>query len=98
MVDKTLASLSTNPALGLLIPILFAMLVSTSIALLVGARRLSSLRDAPRLVPLISAIGASFFLEYTFRGLFGPGVYAYPPINALEGEWIIFGIGILNSQ
>ena len=43
------------------------------------------LRNAPRLVPLISAIGASFFLQYTFRGFFGPGIYAYPDVPVLEG-------------
>jgi branched-chain amino acid transport system permease protein len=90
--------IDNNPALGLLIPILFAMLVATSIALLVERVAYRPLRNAPRLVPLISAIGASFFLEYTFRGLFGPGVYAYPPIKALEGEWNFFGIGILKVQ
>ena len=31
-----------------------------------------------------SAIGASFVLQYTFRGFFGPGVYAYPPIAVLN--------------
>jgi len=68
-----------NPILGLLIPILFAMFMSASIAMLVERIAYRPLREAPRLVPLISAIGASFFLQYTFRGFFGPGVYAYPP-------------------
>ena len=90
--------IDNNPVLGLLIPILFAMLVAASIALIVERVAYRPLRGAPRLVPLISAIGASFFLEYAFRGFFGPGVYAYPPIKALEGEWIIFGIGILKVQ
>ena len=87
-----------NPLLGLLLPILFAMIISASIALLVERVAYRPLRDAPRLVPLISAIGASFFLLYTARGFFGPGVYAYPPIPALEGDWIIFGISILKVQ
>ncbi|HJS17989.1 MAG TPA: branched-chain amino acid ABC transporter permease [Anaerolineales bacterium] len=87
-----------NPVLGLLLPILFAMLLSTSIALLVERVAYRPLREAPRLVPLISAIGASFFLLYSFRGFFGPGVYAYPPIPALEGEWVILGIHILKVQ
>ncbi|WKZ35553.1 MAG: branched-chain amino acid ABC transporter permease [Anaerolineales bacterium] len=87
-----------NPFLGLLIPILFAMFMSASIAMLVERIAYRPLRGAPRLVPLISAIGASFFLQYTFRGFFGPGVYAYPPVKALEGEWVFFGIGILKVQ
>jgi branched-chain amino acid transport system permease protein len=87
-----------NPFLGLLIPILFAMILAASIAMLVERVAYRPLREAPRLVPLISAIGASFFLEYTFRGFFGPGKYAYPPIDALEGSWNIFGISILKVQ
>lgn len=88
----------SNPVLGLLIPILFAMVFAAAIAMLVERIAYRPLRNAPRLVPLISAIGASFFLEYAFRGFFGPGKYAYPPIKALEGEWVIFGIGILKVQ
>ena len=87
-----------NPILGLLIPILFAMIISAGIAMLVERIAYRPLRGAPRLVPLISAIGASFFLEYAFRGLFGPGVYAYPPIKALEGTWNILGLSILKVQ
>lgn len=88
----------SNPFLGLLIPILVAMLVAAGIAMLVERTAYRPLRGAPRLVPLISAIGASSFLEYAFRGFFGPGVYAYPPIKALEGEWNILGVSILRVQ
>lgn len=87
-----------NPLLGLLIPLLFAALMAAAIAMLVERIAYRPLRGAPRLVPLISAIGASFFLEYAFRGLFGPGKYAYPPIKALNGSWEIFGIGVLKVQ
>ncbi|HEX7233988.1 MAG TPA: branched-chain amino acid ABC transporter permease, partial [Nitrosospira sp.] len=90
--------ISSSPILGLLIPIIFAMVMSASIAMLVERIAYRPLREAPRLVPLISAIGASFFLQYTFRGFFGPGVYAYPPISALDGEWNILGIHILKVQ
>jgi branched-subunit amino acid ABC-type transport system permease component len=47
------------------------------------------LRRAPRLIPLITAIGASFFLQYTFRGFYGSGVQAYPAVNALKGDMLI---------
>lgn len=87
-----------NPVVALLSTILFAMLVSTSIALTVERIAYRPLRYAPRLVPLISAIGASFFLQYTFRGLFGPGIYAYPTIPALSGKWTVLGIEILKTQ
>jgi len=90
--------IDNNPVLGLLIPILFAMLVAASIAMLVERVAYRPLRNAPRLVPLIAAIGAAFFLEYSFRGFFGPGKYAYPPIKALEGSWDILGVNILKVQ
>jgi branched-chain amino acid transport system permease protein len=50
------------------------------------------LRLAPRLVPLITAIGASFFLQYTFRSLFGTQNRAYPDIPIFNGTVSIFGI------
>jgi len=56
------------------------------------------LRRAPRLVPLITAIGASFFLQYTFRGFYGSGVKVYPDIEMLKGEISIFGFEILKIQ
>ena len=87
-----------NPLLGLLIPILIAMLVAAGIAMLVEKIAYRPLRNAPRLVPLIAAIGASYFIQYAFRGFFGPGKYAYPPIKVLEGNWNILGIEVLKVQ
>ena len=63
---------------------LVAATVSTSVALLVERIAYRPLRSAPRLVPLISAIGASFFLQYSVKGLFGPGIYAYPDVAVLK--------------
>ena len=77
--------------------ILVAMLVSVVLA--VGVERVAyrPLRNSPTLVPLISAIGASLFLQYSFRGFFGSGIYAYPtpsflqqpaPIPLLSMRWV----------
>ena len=89
-----------NSILGLLFVLLVAMAVSTSIAVLLERIAYRPLRRAPRLVPLITAIGASFFLQYTFVGLFGSGVKGYPDIAALQGRTTIPGtqISILKSQ
>jgi branched-chain amino acid transport system permease protein len=38
-------------------------------------------RHVRGLAPLISAIGASFFLEQTFRGFFGSSVKSYPDLH-----------------
>ncbi len=93
--------------LSVVLSILVAMAVSTALALLVERIAYRPLRSAPRLVPLISAIGASFVLEYTFRGFFGTGIYAYPdvavlgenvPIPGIQLKWVdvlVIGAAVL---
>ncbi len=81
--------LETNPLISLLIVFLVAMLTSTLIAVTLERVAYRPLRRAPRLVPLITAIGASFFLQYTFRGFYGSGVEAYPPVPALRGDLLV---------
>jgi branched-chain amino acid transport system permease protein len=90
--------LDRQPVIGLAIVMLVAMLVSTTIAVLLERIAYRPLRRAPRLVPLITAIGASFFLQYTFLGLFGSGIKGYPEVEQLKGFWQIFGISILKTQ
>jgi branched-chain amino acid transport system permease protein len=90
--------LNANPIASLLsiaFMIVVAAAVSTVIALGVERVAYRPLRGAPRLVPLISAIGASFFLQYTFRGMFGPGIYAYPDVGVLNES---VPIAILNMR
>jgi branched-chain amino acid transport system permease protein len=67
-----------SPFLFLLLLGILAMIVSSCVAILLERVAYRPLRGAPRLVPLITAIGASFFLQYTFRGFYGSGVQAYP--------------------
>ncbi|HYN88319.1 MAG TPA: branched-chain amino acid ABC transporter permease [Ardenticatenaceae bacterium] len=78
------------PLLSLLALMFFSALVSTVVALVLERVAYRPLRRAPRLVPLITAIGASFFLQYTFRGFYGTGVQVYPDIPMLSGR--LFGI------
>lgn len=75
-----------------------AMATSATIAVLLERIAYRPLRRAPRLVPLITAIGASFFLQYTFRGFFGSGVKSYPEPEALKGTITVLGISILKTQ
>lgn len=86
--------LASQPALSLLIMLIFSALVSMGVAVLLERIAYRPLRGAPRLVPLITAIGASLFLQYTFRGFYGEQVRAYPSIPALAGQWNIFGLEI----
>jgi branched-chain amino acid transport system permease protein len=77
--------LDQNPVLGLLVIFALAMAISTGVAVLLERIAYRPLRFAPRLVPLITAIGASFFLQYFFRGLYGANIKVYPDIAALKG-------------
>ncbi len=90
--------LDRQPVASLIIIFLVSMATSTFIAILLERIAYRPLRTAPRLVPLITAIGASFFLQYTFRGLYGSGFQAYPVVKILEGEWMFGEFRILRFQ
>jgi branched-chain amino acid transport system permease protein len=90
--------LDRQPIICLLVIFIVSMATSTLIAVLLERIAYRPLRNAPRLVPLITAIGASFFLQYTFRGLYGSGFQAYPVVKILEGEWLIGAFRILRFQ
>jgi branched-chain amino acid transport system permease protein len=90
--------LDQNPVLGLVLVMLVAMAVSLGVAVTVERIAYRPLRGAPRLVPLITAIGASYFLQYTFRGLFGTGIRAFPDIQALKGDVTIAGVFVGITQ
>lgn len=83
-------------ALGVVL--LVSIVTSTVVALILERVAYRPLRRAPRLVPLITAIGASFFLQYTFRGLYGSGIKTYPDVDMLKGKWSILGVDILKTQ
>jgi len=90
--------LDQHPILSLAVVFLVSMATSTAIAVLLERVAYRPLRNSPRLVPLITAIGASFFLQYTFRGLYGSGFQAYPVVKILEGEWMLGDFRILKFQ
>ncbi len=78
--------LAANPVLAFFLVLLTAMLVSMTVAITLERVAYRPLRGAPRLVPLITAIGASLFLQYTARGFYGSGVRAYPNFGLFEGR------------
>jgi branched-chain amino acid transport system permease protein len=90
--------LESSPILSLLIIFLVSMSVSMGVAVLLERIAYRPLRGAPRLVPLITAIGASLFLQYTFRGLYGANFRSYPEIPALDGDWNLFGLEVAKTQ
>lgn len=81
--------LNTYPLLAIIILMIIAALVSMSVAVLLERIAYRPLRGAPRLVPLITAIGASFFLQYSFRGFYGSGFQTYPTVTALSGTFTV---------
>src|SRR5574341_672777 len=68
LIMQATGALGGVPALPLLVIVLAGgMAVAGALAVAVERVAYRPLRGAPRLVPLISAIGVSFFLEYAFR-------------------------------
>ncbi len=89
---------SSHPYISFLLVTLLAVTISSTLAVLLERIAYRPLRNAPRLVPLITAIGASFFLQYAFRGFFGSGLQAYPELDILKGTWTIGSIPVYKTQ
>ena len=90
--------LNDNPIIGYAIVLAVAAVSGMIVAVLLERIAYRPLRRAPRLVPLITAIGASFFISNSVRGLYGEQVKAWPRIEALEGTVDFLGIEILKTQ
>ena len=58
--------------------VLLAVLVSTTAAVIMERVAYRPLRGSPRLIPLITSIGVSFFIQEATKLLFGPGAKGYP--------------------
>ncbi|MGB7861559.1 MAG: branched-chain amino acid ABC transporter permease [Acidimicrobiia bacterium] len=90
---------NSSPFLALTIVLLVAMFTSTLIAVLTERIAYRPLRTAPRLIPLITSIGVSFFLQYAFAGLFGVGLQSFPPpTGVLAKDFFIFGVPIEGTK
>ena len=90
--------LDSNPVASMAILLVVAMLTSVAVALLLERIAYRPLRNAPRLVPLITAIGASLFLQNTARGFFGAQLRGFAVPSALEGTWTILGLELERVQ
>lgn len=77
------------PFLAILVAFLVGMLVSATVGYFLEKIAYRPLRKAPRLVPLISAIGASIFLQNAAQLMFSPQVrdYANPDIIRRGTGW-----------
>ena len=101
LVASVLASsgfMNSQPILYLVIVMVASVLTSMGVALLTERIAYRPLRRAPRLVPLITAIGASFFWQYIFRGLFGADLKPFPVPEVLNGTVTVMGITLLKTR
>ena len=85
----------SNFILSILIVLIVAMATSTFTAVLIEKIAYRPLRNSPRLIPLITSIGVSFFIQNATQLLVGPAVKTYPaPPSWLSDPISILGFDI----
>ncbi len=82
---------ATNQYLAVALIFAAGMLISMGTGMLLERIAYRPLRAAPRLVPLITAIGASVFLEEAARLIFGAPIRVYTKPEFLQGSIILPG-------
>lgn len=87
-----------NPTVAILIALVVAMIASTVVAVVLERVAYRPLRSAPRIQPLITSIGASFFLQYAFRGIFGASFKSFPRAEPLNQPIEFLGLRIFATQ
>jgi branched-chain amino acid transport system permease protein len=84
--------------IGMVLITVTAMAVCSAFALLVERICYRPFRHVRTLAPLICAIGASFVLQHSFRGMYGSTVRAYPDVTLFESQVSILGFSFLVIQ
>lgn len=88
-----------NFLLSFVIIMIGAALTSTIVAITIERVAYRRLRGAPRLIPLITSIGVSFFIQYAVLGLFGGAILRYPQLpTGLRERVNILGFAIEGSR
>ena len=77
---KWLLGMGTPPILALLVAILFAMVVCAIVGVTIERIAYRPLRNAPRLAPLITAIGVSILLQQLAILVFGRNYFSFPEL------------------
>ena len=90
--------LNAHPILSMIMIMGIAMIVCSVIALVVERICYRPFRQVRTLAPLICAIGASFFLQHAFRGMYGSSVRSYPDPSWLKGSFDLFGFSMPYTQ
>jgi branched-chain amino acid transport system permease protein len=83
--------LEDHAVLGMSAILAVSVVTSTSIAVLTERIAYRPFRRVTGLAPMICAIGVSFFLEQTFRGMFGSAVKSYPTPSWQRATFDAFG-------
>ena len=86
--------LEANPVLSMIAILAVAIVTSTTLAMLTERIAYRPFRRVVGLAPLICAIGVSFFLSQTFRGLFGSSVKSYPDPAWSRATFDAFGFPV----
>jgi len=79
----------THPGLSIVAAFLAAMIISAILGALLERIAYRPLRNAPRLAPLISAIGASIFLQNVMMLIIKARMQVYPDV--IQEEFLEFG-------
>jgi branched-chain amino acid transport system permease protein len=76
----------------------FSMVVMGIVGIVINRIAYQPLRNAPRLAPLITAIGVSFILQNIIQFVFGPFTITSPQIFPVDWTVTIFGaeVGLIN--
>ncbi len=77
---------SISPWLVLVLMVLAAMVACAVLGVVIERFAYRPLRDAPRITPLISALGVSFFLSYSVQILYGAEHRTYDTFNLAAGK------------
>lgn len=83
--------------LGFFPALLLAMVVCGVLGVIIERIAYKPLRNATRIAALITAIGVSYFLEYSTQKIMGPGVKTYPSVLGNQ-TFHVFGIQIQMQQ
>jgi branched-chain amino acid transport system permease protein len=105
-ITNALIAVGLPPALALVIAILAAMIVCAIVGVSIERVAYRPLRNAPRLAPLITAIGVSIFLQQIAILVFGRSYFTFPEIisktpiqighvTITPNEIVIFVVSIL---
>lgn len=83
--------------MGFFPALILAMVICAVLGVVIERIAYKPLRNATRIAALITAIGVSYFIEYSTQKVMGPGVKTYPAVLSNE-TFHVFGLQIQMQQ